>query len=102
MSLVSYSNFLAKYEEFVGQNTTLVQQFLDDAELECPSSVWGDRQGVGVELLAAHRLALRLANVGKMIGATDGSTYGSGLESTQYGQEYGRIRSTLPITGFVV
>lgn len=101
-SLVTYSNFLAKYEEFAGQNTTLVQQYLDIAELDCPSDVWGGRQVMGVELLAAHRLAIRLANVGRMIGATDGATYGSSLDATSYGQEFSRIRSSLPITGFTV
>lgn len=102
MSLVTAGAFTTKYEEFAGQNSALVQQYLDDAELECPSAVWGDRRVMGVELLAAHRLAVRIANVGRMVAATDGSVYGDGLNATAYGQEFSRIRSTLPLTGFVI
>jgi Protein of unknown function (DUF4054) len=102
MSAVVFSAFFDLYPEFNNQPPSLVQAYLDDAEVECPESIWGARQQTAVSLLTAHRLAARVANVARMIGAADGGLYGNDIESTIYGQEFARIRAQLPISGFVI
>ncbi len=97
---ITAAAFLAKWEEFQGQNEALVQDYLDDAALELPEALWGTRRDLATQYLAAHRLALRIAQVGSMIGATDGKTYGTGYQATQYGQEFERMQNQLPVSGF--
>lgn len=94
------ADFLERWEEFEGQNPALIQSFLDDAATQCPAELWGDRRDLAIQLLTAHRMALRLAQVGVMSGATDGKTYGDGLKATQYGQEFERMSDQLPVSGF--
>lgn len=94
------AEFLERWEEFQGQNEALVQSFLDDAALECPADLWGDRRELAIQLLTAHRMALRIMQVGTMVGATSGGAFGSGYQSTQYGQEFQRMADHLPVSGF--
>ena len=45
--------------------------------------------------MAAHIIAIQLAQMGVQIGATEGKVYGKGLEATQYGQEFKRMLETV-------
>ncbi len=66
--------------------------------------VFGDQTDRAVKFLAAHIIAIQLAQMGIQIGATDGKVYGEGLDATQYGQEFKRMTNNLPLSsvGFVV
>lgn len=98
--LVRADEFTFLYEEFAGQPEELIQQYLDAAERQCPADIWGADQKLAVQLLASHNLAMRLVSVGQMLGVDSRSAGGSGLEGSSYGQEYARMRSLLPTTGF--
>ena len=69
------------------------------------SDVFGDQTDRAIKHLAAHIIAIQLAQMGIQIGATEGKVYGKGLNATQYGQEFKRMLETVAgasSIGFVV
>ena len=101
MSVVTASQFLARFPEFTNVDTTVIEAVLAEVELVVPSSVWGDWQSMGIKHLAAHSLASRLTQMGLQIGAGSQAS-GTGYQATLYGQEYLRLRDSLPISGFAL
>lgn len=55
---VTVSTFLESFPEFAGTDATLIGRKLIDAAAQVPGSVWGAKQDQGIELTAAHMLAL--------------------------------------------
>lgn len=92
--------FLARFPEFATESPDVIYFNLAQAARQTPPQVWGLQQFDASAFLAAHLLASRVHAVGSMIGAPIGQAAGMCLESTLYGQEYCRIRDTLPISGF--
>lgn len=83
------------------------------AESQVNATIWGTLRDTGIALLVAHyfkMLSERQGKGGEVTGATlgDGSTnYSTSkkddeLVSTSYGQEFLRIRNSLPIVPFAV
>jgi hypothetical protein len=101
---VTYSDFLTRFPEFTPHPSGIVNGALDEATADVTTDVFGSQTDRAVKHLAAHIVAIQLAQMGIQIGATEGKVYGNGLEATQYGQEFKRMLDTVtgPATiGFV-
>ena len=81
---VTYATFLDRFPEFTPHPSGIVNV-----------DVFGDQTDRAVKHLAAHIIAIQLAQMGIQIGATEGKVYGKGLEATQYGQEFKRMTETV-------
>jgi len=102
---VTYSGFLERFPEFSPHPSGIVDGAIESASADVSDDVFGDQTDRAVRFLAAHIIAIQLAQMGVMIGATDGKVYGSGLDATMYGQEFKRLTETASnasMIGFVV
>lgn len=102
---VTYSSFLDRFPEFTPHPSGIVNGAIEEATADATSDVFGSQTDRAVKHLAAHIIAIQLAQMGIQIGATEGKVYGTGLEATQYGQEFKRMLDTVAgstTIGFVV
>lgn len=101
---VTYSGFLERFPEFSPHPSGIVNGAIESASADVSSDIFGDQTDRAVRFLAAHIIAIQLAQMGVMIGATDGKVYGKGLEATLYGQEFKRLTeaASSSLLGFVV
>lgn len=101
---VTYANFLERFPEFIPHPSGIVNGAITEATADVSSDVFGDQTDRARKHLAAHIIAIQLAQMGIQIGATDGKVYGEGLDASQYGQEFKRMLNSLPdsAVGFVV
>ena len=101
---VTYASFLERFPEFTPHPSGIVNGAITEASYDASADVFGDQTDRAVKFLAAHIIAVQLAQMGIQIGATDGKVYGEGLDASQYGQEFKRLLNSLPSTavGFVV
>ena len=102
---VTYSGFLERFPEFSPHPSGIVNGAIESATADVSSDIFGDQTDRAVRFLAAHIIAIQLAQMGVMIGATDGKAYGKGLDAKLYGQEFKRLTETASnasIIGFVV
>jgi len=100
---VTYSSFLERFPEFTPHPSGIVNGAIEEATADV-GSLFGDQSDRATKHLAAHIVAIQLAQMGIQIGATEGKVYGEGLDATQYGQEFKRLLNTIPSSsvGFVV
>lgn len=102
---VTYSGFLERFPEFSPHPSGIVNGAIESATADVSDDIFGDQTDRAVRFLAAHIIAIQLAQMGVQIGATDGKVYGKGLEATLYGQEFKRLSETASnasMIGFVV
>ena len=102
---VTYSGFLERFPEFNPHPSGIVNGAIESATADVSDDVFGNQTDRAVRFLAAHIIAIRLAQMGVQIGATDGKVYGTGLDATLYGQEFKRlseIASNASTIGFVI
>jgi hypothetical protein len=101
---VTYASFLERFPEFSPHPLGIVNGAISEATYDASEDVFGEQTDRAVKFLAAHIIAIQLAQMGIQIGATDGKVYGEGLDATQYGQEFKRMLNLLPSSsvGFVV
>lgn len=101
---VTYSGFLERFPEFSPHPSGIVNGAIESATADVSSDIFGDQTDRAVRFLAAHIIAIQLAQMGVMIGATDGKVYGKGLDATLYGQEFKRLTeaASSSLLGFVV
>lgn len=102
MTAPTRAEFLVRFPEFGEQSTSVVDGALAEAEHSVPAAVWGTTHTEAVSYLAAHLLATRTMQIGLQVGTMSGSPTGSLLESSLYGQEYKRLLTQLPISGFAL
>jgi hypothetical protein len=101
---VTYASFLDRFPEFTPHPSGIVNGAITEAAADV-GDVFGNQADRATKHLAAHIIAIQLAQMGIQIGATDGKVYGKGLEATQYGQEFKRMLETVvgaSSIGFVV
>ena len=100
---VTYSSFLERFPEFTPHPSGIVNGAIEEATADV-GYLFGDQSDRATKHLAAHIVAIQLAQMGIQIGATEGKVYGEGLDATQYGQEFKRLLNTIPSSsvGFVV
>jgi len=102
---VTYSGFLERFPEFSPHPSGIVNGAIESATADVSDDVFGNQTDRAVRFLAAHIIAIQLAQMGVQIGATDGKVYGTGLDATLYGQEFKRlseIASNASTIGFVI
>jgi hypothetical protein len=101
---VTYSGFLQRFPEFSPHPSGIVNGAIESATADVSSDIFGDQTDRAVRFLAAHIIAIQLAQMGVQIGATDGKVYGNGLDATLYGQEFKRLTeaASSSLIGFVV
>ena len=102
---VTYSGFLERFPEFSPHPSGIVNGAIESATADVSDDVFGNQTDRAVRFLAAHIIAIQLAQMGVQIGATDGKVYGKGLEATLYGQEFKRLSETASnasMIGFVI
>lgn len=101
---VTYASFLERFPEFTPHPSGIVNGAISEATFDASEDVFGGQTDRAVKFLAAHIIAIQLAQMGIQIGATDGKVYGEGLDASQYGQEFKRMLNSLPdsAVGFVV
>lgn len=101
---VTYSGFLERFPEFSPHPSGIVNGAIESASADVSADVFGDQTDRAVRFLAAHIIAIQLAQMGVQIGATEGKVFGKGLEATLYGQEFKRLTdaASSSLLGFVV
>lgn len=101
---VTYASFLERFPEFTPHPSGIVNGAISEATFDASEDVFGAQTDRAVKFLAAHIVAIQLAQMGIQIGATEGKVYGEGLDASQYGQEFKRMLNSLPdsAVGFVV
>ena len=92
---VTYATFLDRFPEFTPHPSGIVNGAITEATADASVDVFGDQTDRAVKHLAAHIVAIQLAQMGIQVGATDFKVYGKGLEATQYGQEFKRMTETV-------
>jgi hypothetical protein len=102
MAAPTSTEFLQRFPEFANQASLVVEGAIQSAALFTPESVWGDLHNAAVGYLAAHQLASRVMQIGSQVGAEAGAPKGEQINSTLYGQEYERLRRSLPVFGLTV
>lgn len=102
MTVPTTNAFLLRFPEFGEQSLSVVEGALAEAGRSVPSDVWGTTHTEAVSYLTAHLLASRTMQVGLQVGTMSGSPTGSLLESSLYGQEFKRLLTQLPISGFAL
>ena len=102
MAAPSATEFLTRYPEFSEVLVDVVEGAVVEAALSTSEDLWGGQYAKAVLLLAAHLLAGRTMQIGAQVGSPTGSPTGTGLDATQYGQEYKRLLATLPLSGFAL
>lgn len=104
--------FLDRFPEFGEQAGKVIDSTIASAALSTPESVWGvvsdEYHTTGVCYLTAHLLAVRTMQIGLQVNSPSGQPLQAantrpvlGATTTLYGQEYERLKATLPVTGFV-
>lgn len=110
MTIPTRKQFLDRFPEFGEQAGKIIDATITSAALSTPESVWGDSdfRTNGICYLAAHLLAIRTMQIGLQINTPSGQPLPGmntrpvqGTHSTLYGQEYERLKGTLPVTGIV-
>ena len=96
------TEFLTRYPEFSEVLVDVVESAVAEAALSTSPANWGPLYPQGVNLLAAHLLAGRTMQIGAQVGSPTGNPAGTGLDATQYGQEYKRLLGTLSLSGFAL
>jgi hypothetical protein len=99
---VTYANFLNRFPEFTPHPSGIVNGAIESASADVGEEVFGDQTDRAVRFLAAHIIAVQLAQMGTMIGATDGKVYGKGLDATLYGQEFKRLTEVATNAGSMI
>ena len=102
---VTYSGFLERFPEFSPHPSGIVNGAIESAAADVSDDIFGNQTDRAVRFLAAHIIAIQLAQMGVQIGATDGKVYGTGLDATLYGQEFKRLSETASnasMIGFVI
>lgn len=99
---VTYANFLDRFPEFTPHPSGIVDGAIESATADVGAEVFGDQTDRAVRFLAAHIIAVQLAQMGVMIGATDGKVYGKGLDATLYGQEFKRLTEVATNAGSMI
>jgi hypothetical protein len=102
---VTVFGFLERFPEFIPHPSGIVNGAIAEATADVSEAIFGEQTERAIKHLAAHIVAIQLAQMGIQIGATEGKVYGEGLEATQYGQEFKRlaeIASASSSIGFVV
>ena len=102
MTAPTREEFLVTFPELAIHPEAVLDGVIAQATRLCSESVWGSIHGDGVSYLAAHMISLRTRQVGASIDQGTKDPNGAGTASTFYGQHYEALRSTLPLTGFVV
>jgi hypothetical protein len=102
MAVPSTTEFLVRFPEFGEQTTSVVDGALAEAGRVTPEAVWRTLHTDGVGYLAAHLLAGRSMQIGIQVGSPSGNPSGQQLNATLYGQEYLRLRDSLPLCGFAI
>lgn len=102
MSVPSSDDFLQRFPEFGEQSPWVIDGALAEAGRSVSAAVWGTVHTEAVSYLAAHLLASRTVQIGLQVGTVSGNPLGEGMVSTLYGQEYKRLLTALPISGFAL
>jgi len=102
MAVPSRAEFLLRFPEFGEQPLAVVDGALAEAGRATASDPWGTVHTDAVSYLAAHLLASRITQLGLQVDAKSGTPTGDGLASTLYGQEYNRLLSSRPLSGFAL
>ena len=102
MAVPTSAEFLNRFPEFGELSLPVVERCLAEAGRATASSVWGSVHTEAVSYLTAHILSTRVMQIGLQVGAQSGQPLGSGLAASLYGQEYERLKGTLPISGFAL
>lgn len=116
MALPTRKQFLDRFPEFGEHPNKIIDSCIESAGLSTPERIWsaysggaGDFHLTGCCYLAAHLLSVRITQIGNQIGAIAGQpvpptapSMVPTTSSTMYGQEYERMRSTLPVSGFAL
>ncbi len=102
MAVPSSSAFTLRFPEFGEQSLSVVEGALAEAGRVTPQDLWGTVHTDAVSYLAAHLLASRITQLGLQVDAKSGTPTGDGLASTLYGQEYNRLLSSRPLSGFAL
>ena len=92
---VTLSGFLERFPEFEPHPSGIVNGAITEASADVSEDIFGSQTDRATKHLAAHIVAIQLAQMGIQIGATEGKVYGKGLEATQYGQEFKRMLETV-------
>ena len=98
----STTEFITRFPEFQELSASVVDGAIAEAGRITPPSVWTSTRTEGVSYLAAHLLATRSMQIGIQVGSPSGNPSGQQLDASLYGQEYRRLRDTLPLTGFAI
>ena len=102
MTVPTTSAFLLRFPEFGEQSLSVIEGALAEAGRSTPLDTWGTVHTEAVSYLAAHLLATRTMQIGQQVGTMSGSPQGTGFESTLYGQEYKRLLTSRPLSGFAL
>lgn len=102
MAVPTSAEFLIRFPEFGELSLPVVERCLAEAGRATASSVWGAVHTEAVTYLTAHILSTRVMQVGLQVGSQSGQPLGSVLAASLYGQEYERLKGTLPISGFAL
>jgi hypothetical protein len=102
MAVPTSAEFLNRFPEFGELSLPVVERCLAEAGRATASSVWGTVHTEAVSYLTAHILSTRVMQVGLQVGSQSGQPLGTGPDASLYGQEYERLKGTLPISGFAL
>ena len=102
MAVPTSAEFLNRFPEFGELSLSVVEQSLAEAGRVTASSVWRTIHTEAVSYLTAHILSTRVMQVGLQVGSQSGQPLGTGPDASLYGQEYERLKGTLPISGFAL
>lgn len=102
MTVPSRAEFLIRFPEFGEQSPSVVDGALAEAGRYSPVETWGHIHTEAVSYMAAHILATRTMQLGLQIEAKSGSPTGVGFKSSLYGQEFERLLTSLPLSGFAL
>jgi len=102
MAVPTSAEFLNRFPEFGELSLPVVQSALTESGRATASLVWGPVHTDAVSYLAAHILSTRVMQIGLQVGAQSGQPLGKGLDASLYGQEYERLKGTLPLSGFAL
>lgn len=105
---VTLAQFRASYPDFDGFTDAQVEDALELSDLQCPIAVWDNaiKRDRGIKLLSAHYLecqrsqqamaAATAQSVAQGQASVNAPSGADDLEQTLYGQQFKRLRRTLP------
>lgn len=92
---LSRAEFLARFPEFSGGDTDLIDARMAEAYRRTPEAIWGDLRDDGASYLAAHLLALSpFAQELKLVGTDRRTLYGDERKALE-----GIVASGFRVTG---